>query len=344
MIGLKITLFIVLALICLGLLYTASLSRQQRRRMERFEETLTCKMQELHAATTNSKQDMLLKQQSTETNLENINQSYQVVLNQLSNLEQNLTKENAQTSEVIQNIHSRISSMNDIMVNNKARGNWGEYQLNTLLSIYAGDSQEIFETQYALKNGTIADVALRVPNNERRLCIDSKFPLENYQRLIQEENKDLVKKYEKEFKKDVTKHIRAIATKYITSETQDLALMFIPSEAIYVYICGQCSDLIELAHKQHVLLASPTTLLGIVFTIVNATKDWNRSQHVKDIEKSVIALHEDAQRLMERVGKCQGYAKSLSNALDTVETSSSKISGQIRRLRNGSVDKEDVYD
>ena len=282
--------------------------------------------------------NMLIKQQETLTTMHHLNDNYKLVMDQL----QKLNLSNASSSQVISDISSRIASMNDIMVNKKSRGNWGEYQLNTLLSIYAGENQEIFETQYSLKNGYIGDVALHLPNNDKVMMIDSKFPLENYQNLTEEDISETeMIKYISLFKQNIKKHINDISKKYITAETTDQAVMFVPSEAIYTYICGEHSDLIDYAHSKHVLITSPTTLLGVVFTLVNATKDFNRTKHIKSIEKTIVAMSEDAKRLNERIEKTQGYLNSLTKSFDDVKKSSDKITNKINKISDGYVEEND---
>lgn len=282
--------------------------------------------------------NMLLKQQETLTSIRSVNENYRIMLEELGRL--NIS--NATSSQIISDMSSRIASMNDIMVNKKSRGNWGEYQLNTLLSIYAGESQEIFEIQYPLKNGYIGDIALHLPGNDKVMMIDSKFPLENYQNLIQDEITDEERiKYETLFKQNIKKHVNDISKKYITVETTDLAVMFVPSEAIYMYICSRCPELIEYAHSKHILLTSPTTLLGVVFTLVNATKDFNRTKHIKDIERHIIMMADDAKRLVERVEKSQGYLNQLTKSLNDTKTSSDKIANRINKISDGYVDESE---
>ena len=105
---------------------------------------------------------------------------------------------------------------------------------------------------------------MHLPGEEKVMIIDSKFPLENYQNLLKDSLGDLeVQKYESLFKQNIKKHINDIAKKYITSETVENAVMFIPSEAIYMYVCANCSDMIEFAHKKHILITCPTTLIGV---------------------------------------------------------------------------------
>lgn len=283
------------------------------------------------------KKDILLKQQETLTSVNGIEKSYMMLMEQV----QKLNTVNAASSQIISDISSRVSSMNDVMVNKKSRGNWGEYQLNTLLSIYAGESQEIFEVQYPLKNGFIGDVALHLPGNEKVMMIDSKFPLENYQNLTQDGiSEGEFNKYVSLFKQNIKKHVNDISKKYITPETVDEAVMFIPSEAIYMYICAEHSDLIEYSHSKHVLITSPTTLLGVVFTLVNATKDFNRSKHVKDIEKMIVSMSDDARRLNERMEKSEGYLNQLTKSMNESKTSADKIITRINKISDGYVEDE----
>lgn len=249
---------------------------------------------------------------------------------------QSILKDSSASSQHVQDIYTRVNALNDIMVNKKSRGNWGEYQLNNLLSVYAGDNQNIFETQYTLKNGYIGDVALHLPDTDKVLIIDSKFPLENYQNLLRDDVGDLeIQKYESLFKQNIKKHISDIAKKYITSETVENAVMFIPSEAIYMYVCGNCSDMIEFAHKKHILITCPTTLIGVVFTLVNITKDFNRNKHIKSLEKDIVGMYEDAKRLAERLEGLDKTINKLQSSSKDVRTSAEKICGRIVKIHDG---------
>lgn len=257
----------------------------------------------------------------------------------LRNMNENvlsLMKESTSSTEKVNDIARRVNALNDIMVNKKSRGNWGEYQLNNLLSVYAGDNQEIFETQYTLKNGYIGDVALHLPGTDKVMIIDSKFPLENYQNLLNKALSDVeMSKYESLFKQNIKKHINDIAKKYINSQTVENAVMFIPSEAIYMYVCGNHSELIEEAHKKHILITSPTTLIGVVFTLVNLTKDFKRSRNIKALEKDIVGMYQDVERLYTRLDKVDNTISNLQKNFKDVRTSSEKIGGRIMKIYDG---------
>lgn len=226
------------------------------------------------------------------------------------------------------------------MVNKKSRVNWGEYQLNTLLGIYCGNNQEVFETQYLLKSGVIGDAALHLPGSDKIIIIDSKFPMKNYLKLIDSsDNDNELYKNISLFKSDIKKHIDDISKKYITNETTDFSVMFIPSEAIYTYICSEQSELINYGHSKHVLITSPTTLIGVIFTLVNATKNFNRNKHVKDIEKIIITMSDDSRRLVERIEKVQKARDNLNKALKDTKVSAEKINSKIQILSDRYVEE-----
>lgn len=246
-----------------------------------------------------------------------------------------LNASTSSTKQQIQNVFEKVDDMNNIMVNKKTRGNWGEYQLNNLLSIYAGEAKEIYETQYVLKNNYIADVALHLPQSDKVLVIDSKFPAENYAKLCEDLNERDIRLYHSKFKQDIKKHILDIHHKYINEETDSHAVMFIPSEAIYFYLCSECSDMIEYAHHKHVLMTSPTTLLGVVFTFINLTKDFNRSKNIKSLEKDIVNMYEDALRLQQRIEVLESSIERIQKPLKEVSTSTNKIVNRIMKIHDG---------
>lgn len=287
---------------------------------------------------------ILNNQQLSMNNLHQQNVDSKIIAERLKNMNdsvQTLLKDTTLSYAKVEDISARIIALNDIMVNKKSRGNWGEYQLNNLLSIYAGDNQEIFEVQYLLNNGAIGDVALHLPGTAKVMIIDSKFPLENYQHIMTNDLSEAeLKKYENLFKQNIRKHINDIAQKYITAQTAESAVMFIPSEAIYMHICAHYSDLIEFAHNKHVLITSPTTLIGVVFTLVNLTKDFKRSKNIKSLEKDIVRMYEDVNRLYTRLEKVDNNINTLQKSFKDVKTSSEKIGNKIIRIHDGYIPEE----
>lgn len=244
-----------------------------------------------------------------------------------------LQKEQVVSTKSIEMMERDIRDMNRVMTNTKQRGNWGEYQLDHLLSLYAGQNPEIFEMQYTLNNGKIADAAFHLPNNHKVLCIDSKFPMENYLEMDEdEENREY---YFRQFKANMKKHIDDISKKYITSQTMNQAILFIPSEAIYQFVCAKCEDIVSYGLKKHVFITSPTTLVGITFTLISSTKDFYRASHLEEIEQSLSLLQEDVERLVARSEKAEKSLESLAGQFHSVSTSAKKIGSRIDKITGG---------
>lgn len=244
-----------------------------------------------------------------------------------------LQKEQIGSSKSIEHMEQDIRNMNKVMTNTKQRGNWGEYQLEHLLSLYASENPEVFQMQYTLDNGKIADAVFFIPNSLDVLCIDSKFPMENYIKMDEdEENREY---YFRLFKNNMKKHIDDISSKYITHETVNQAILFIPSEAIYQFVCAKCEDLYTYALKKHVLLTSPTTLVGVVFTLVSSTKDFYRANHLEEIEKDLSYLQEDMDRLILRGEKAEKNLVLLQEQFHQVLTSAKKVGNRIHKISKG---------
>ena len=248
-------------------------------------------------------------------------------------------KEENETIRSIENMEQDLKKMNLIFNNTKQRGNWGEYQLEYLLNMYASENKEVFQMQYPLENKKIADAILYTYDHQI-LCIDSKFPMENYLKMI--EDKENQEYYFRLFKNNMKKHIQDISQKYITPQTMNQAILFIPSEAIYQFVCAKCSDLFQEALSSHVLLASPTTLVGIVYTILSQTKDFYRQEHVEEIEKDLKVLLEDVNRLLQRSEKAQNNLNLLQDQFEMVHTSCKKIVKRIQKITEGEQDDHNI--
>ena len=248
-----ILILLVLLIVCVLILI--SLVYLQNRKQN--DHTVLKKMQEQDQKT----REELYQKQMRET-FQNLNGQIQI-----------LRKENALGAQSIQKMQTDLSSMNKVMTNTKMRGNWGEYQLQSLLEIYAGQNPEIFSMQYGLKNGKV-----RVAGTDKVLCIDSKFPMENYLRIEEGKNQQ---EFIRLFKMNMKKHIDDIASKYISEQTVDQAILFIPSESIYQFVCGKCTDTLNYALERHVLMTSPTTLVGVILTLLASTRDFYRRAHIE---------------------------------------------------------------
>lgn len=247
-----------------------------------------------------------------------------------------LSEQGAQTSGTLASVRRSVEDMGAIMLNHKTRGTWGEYQLDVLLGDYAGTNRAVYETQYRLANGTIVDAALHLPGTDCVLAIDSKFPLENYVAMQQPGIDETARKAaHQRFVADVKTRIKEVADKYVGPETDDHALMFVPSEAVFAQICADDDDLFDVALRRHVAIVSPTTLMGTVTTIVALTNDFNRSQNVREVVERIAALQDNATRLVERMEDVERAFNALDRKVHDVGVSARKVARDIDRVGSG---------
>ena len=234
----------------------------------------------------------------------------------------------------IESLSTEVISLNDLLKGQKTRGIFGEVQLYQLLSAVLGDSAELYERQKTLSNGAIADAIVYAPDPIGMVAIDSKFPLENYRRMVDRELGDADRSQaSKDFKKDVKKHIDDIKNKYIIfNETGDQAFMFVPAEAIFAEISAYHEELIEYAAKNKVWLVSPTTLISTLSMIQMVVRNLERDKQAKVIVEELKKLGEEFKRYIDRWDKLKRSIESVAKNADSVHTTSEKISKKFKHI------------
>jgi DNA recombination protein RmuC len=234
----------------------------------------------------------------------------------------------------IETLSTEVISLNDLLKGQKTRGIFGEVQLYQLLSAVLGDNAELYEKQKTLSNGSIADAIIYAPEPIGMVAVDSKFPLENYRRMVDRELGDADRlQATKDFKRDVKKHIDDIKNKYIIfNETGDQAFMFVPAEAIFAEISAYHEDLIEYATKNKVWLVSPTTLISTLSMIQMVVKNLERDRQAKVIVEELKKLGEEFKRYVERWDKLKRSIETVAKTADSVHTTSTKISRKFEHI------------
>ena len=178
-------------------------------------------------------------------NFARTNKTFTNILERLSRIDEAQKK--------IDNLSTDIVSLQSILTDKKSRGIFGEINLkHILVSIFGEKNDRIYKIQHTFPNGTIADSVIFAPEPLGTVAIDSKFPLEHYQRMVDKNLPQVDRNMaEKQFKIDVKKHIDAISSKYIIPGiTSDQAIMFLPAEALFAEINAYHSDLVEYAHRK----------------------------------------------------------------------------------------------
>jgi len=232
----------------------------------------------------------------------------------------------------ITELSTNVVSLQEVLADKRSRGAFGEVQLNSLIRNVLPEQQ--FALQHTLSNGKIADCILFLPEPTGNVVIDSKFPLESYRVMTDNEADGLARKNAlKQFKIDIKKHITDIASKYlIEHETAEGAVMFIPAESVFAEIHAHHSDLVEYANKQRVWLASPTTLMAILTTARAVIKDEATRQQVHIIQAHLGELSNDFSRFKGRFNNLARHIDQAASDVKQIHTSADKITKRFDKI------------
>ena len=200
-----------------------------------------------------------------------------------------------------------------------------------------------------MSNGFIADAILYAPAPLGTIAIDSKFPLENYERMT---NKSLSKEErlvaERQFKIDFKKHIDAIASKYIIpGETSNEAILFLPAEAIFAEVNAYHNDILNYAYSKINWITSPTTLMSTLTVIEMILKNMERDKYAKIIHDELNKLSVEFARYKERWDKLARNINTVSKSVEELNTTSDKITkrfdsiNQVEIKNNERIDYDD---
>jgi DNA recombination protein RmuC len=247
-------------------------------------------------------------------------------------IHERLGKVDRATAQMIEQARE-LSQLQQILRPPKARGGFGELLLENLLRDRLPPSS--FQLQYTFRSGERVDAIIRL---DRLVPIDAKFPLDNFERMLDAETELERQQHEKAFARDVKGHVDAIASKYIRpdEETFDFAFMYFPSEALYYELaCGKTGALLAYAHDKRVLPVSPATLTLYLQTIVLGLRGMQIEQHAREVMSYVAELNKDFGQFREDfavVGKhlanAQGRYGDALRRLDRFETQLERASEQ----------------
>jgi DNA recombination protein RmuC len=233
----------------------------------------------------------------------------------ISDVTEKLTKLDETNKQVV-NFSAQLQNLQDILKNPKQRGVLGEYFLEeTLKNVLPPRS---YQMQYPFKDGTIVDAVVFV--KDKIIPIDSKFSLENYERILTAKDSETRERFEKLFKQDLKNRIDE-TSKYVkpTEKTMDFAFMFIPSEAIYYDLlinkvgAAQINtrDLIDYAFKdKHVIIVSPTSFLAYLQTVLQGLRAMQIEESAKEIKANV-------EKLGKHIISYDDFLKKMGSSLGT---------------------------
>ena len=232
----------------------------------------------------------------------------------------------------IDGLSHHVVSLQELLGDKRSRGAFGEVQLEGLVrNVLPSNS---FAMQHTFSNGSRVDCALFLPEPTGTVAVDSKFPLENYHRMTDSSQGELVQaQASKQFKTDVKKHIDDISSKYIiANETSDGAVMFIPAEAVFAEIHAYHRDVVDYAMQKRVWMVSPTTLMAVLNTARAVLKDVEMRKQVHIIKDELGKLSKDFNRFDTRMKKLADNIRQAHENAQDVHISSQKISRRFAQI------------
>lgn len=256
-----------------------------------------------------------------------------------NNLNEKLIKIDS-NQKIFEKLSDNIISLKDIMVDKKTRGLFGEIELYSLLERAFGDDLHFYARQAKLDNNTRVDALIYGFGALKDICIDSKFPLENYHKMYDENLAPSEKeKARSQFKNDIYKHLNDIKNKYIIPNvTAPLAFMFVPSEAIFSEIYGKFPEIIDKAYELKVYIVSPTTLMAYITAIKSIYLDIKKDEKAKEMEKILIALSYEFTRLKDRCENLQKDFEKIIPDFEKMFISQNKIIKRFNALEKGDIE------
>ena len=233
----------------------------------------------------------------------------------------------------IEALSKDVVSLRGVLEGNQSRGQYGEYQLSMVLHNVFGDTMGCYEEQYTMKkvkdgDDVRADAVVFMPEPNKMICIDSKFPFQDYQRIFDTDDAEEKERLTKEFGNAVKKHITTIKDKYIVEgKTAPEALMFIPNDGVFAFVHHNLEDVVEYARKQKVILTSPSTLPAILVTINMLRIEVERSKNAEEINKHLHRLAKDFEMFGREWDK-------FSNALEQTSKRREELDHRVGKLTN----------
>src|SRR6476469_6958707 len=247
----------------------------------------------------------------------------------IDNAHQNLTE-----------LTTQVTTLRDVLANKQSRGAFGQARMEAILQ--DGMPKDSFAFQYTLSNGKRPDCVIFLPD-QRPLCIDAKFPLEAMTALHDARTDDERKFASQRLRADVMKHVTDIAGKYlIPGETQDNALMFVPSESVYAEIYDAFDDVIQKAYRARIVLVSPSLLMLAIQVMQQILKDARMRDAADQIRTEVLNLGDDLGRLRDRVLKLQKHFGDVNEDVRQILISADKIEKRAGRIEELDFSKYDA--
>jgi len=231
----------------------------------------------------------------------------------------------------ITDLATQVTSLQSVLTNKQSRGAFGQGRMEAI--VQDGLPKGAYEFQYTLSNRTRPDCCIFMPD-KRPLVVDAKFPLEAITALHDARSPEQKEAAGRRIRQDVTKHVTDIADKYlIPGETQEMALMFVPSESVYAEIHDGFDDIVQKAYRSRVVMVSPSLLMLAIQVVQQIQKDARMREAADQIRDEVGHLMGDVGRLADRVRKLQQHFSQSNEDIRQALVSIDKIESRSERIR-----------
>ena len=237
----------------------------------------------------------------------------------------------------LNSLTSEVLTLKDVLANKQTRGAFGQGRMEAIIRDALPPNS--FEFQATLKNNKRPDCVIHLPNDPRPLIIDAKFPLESITAFRDAKTDDEKKLAVARVRTDVSTHLKDIAEKYIVQgETQEMAIMFVPSESIYADLHEYFEDIIQKAQRARIMITSPSLLMMAVQMLQVIVKDSRMREQAFQVQSEVGKILDDVNRLSDRVGKLATHFNQAQNDIQQITTSTDKISRRAERIATMELD------
>jgi DNA recombination protein RmuC len=279
----------------------------------------------LDSVTHHLNQSMTSTREHTVESLQKLNERLAVI----DNAQKNIT-----------DLASHVTSLQNVLANKQQRGAFGQARMEIIVK--DGLPKDCYAFQFALSNNCRPDCAVFLPD-QRPLTIDAKFPLEAITALRDAKTEEERKQAAGRLRQDISRHVGDIATKYlIPGETQDLALMFVPSESVYAELHDGFDDLVQKAFRAKVVIVSPSLLMLAIHVIQQIQRDARMRAAADQIHAEVGHLLNDVERLRDRVLNLSRHFTQANEDVRQILISTEKVEKRAGRIREVEFDGEDA--
>jgi DNA recombination protein RmuC len=232
-----------------------------------------------------------------------------------------------------------VVSLKDILSNKQARGAFGQARMEAI--VRDGLPAGAYDFQFTLSNRARPDCVIHLPGDARLLAVDAKFPLEGFSALRAARDDEARKGAQARVRADVGKHVKDIAERYLLpGETQDIALMFVPSEAIYSDLVEHFDELVQKAHRARVVIVSPTLMMMAINVAQAILRDARMQDEAQAIQAEVGKLVNDVRMLTERAVKLETHFRQAQEDLAGVGAASARIARRGERIESMDFSRE----